>query len=196
MEHSAPQPQGYDQDRHGVAALGGARVPLALGRCLPFPPPITLRSFPLCFFSPSLSLPAPTCSLTLVPEQRLPGAGQLVSTWAWWSLPGHLLVDAPGSHTEPQHSRQGAVVQGHAHLRGQYSALEQWGPACPQDSRASPQEPAQELSSWAHLPRLPEVHRGGAGRMGTHGLCVFTLWLLMLVGSSWTVARTVTIHGT
>ena len=55
-----------------------------------------------------------------VPEQGLPGAGR--------GLLGHLLVDVPGGHPDPQHGGQRGIVQQDAHLRGEVGQQRLRGP--------------------------------------------------------------------
>lgn len=54
-----------------------------------------------------------------VPEQGLLGLRRLVCPRAQWGLLGHLLVDAPGGHSDPQHGGQCGIVQQDAHLGGE-----------------------------------------------------------------------------
>lgn len=53
-----------------------------------------------------------------IPEQGLLGVRRLVCTWARQGLLGHLFVDVPGSHSDPQHGRKRGIVQCNAHLGG------------------------------------------------------------------------------
>lgn len=66
-----------------------------------------------------------------VPEQGLPGEWWLVCARARWSLPGHLLVDIPGSHPDPQHGGQRGVVQQDAYLWGEADQPGLRGPSPP-----------------------------------------------------------------
>lgn len=54
-----------------------------------------------------------------IPEQGLLRVRWLVCTWAWQGLLGHLFVDVPGSHSNPQHGRKCGIVQCNAHLGGE-----------------------------------------------------------------------------
>lgn len=54
-----------------------------------------------------------------VPEQGLLGVRRLVCARARRGLLGHLLVDVPGGHCDPQHGGQCGVVQHDAHLAGE-----------------------------------------------------------------------------
>lgn len=53
-----------------------------------------------------------------LPEQGLPGVRWVVCARARRGLLGHLLVDVPGGHPDPQHGGQRGVVQEDAHLQG------------------------------------------------------------------------------
>ena len=83
-----------------------------------------------------------TCS---VPEQGLLGVRRLACPRAQRGLLGHLLVDVPGGHPDPQQSRECGVVQHDAHLGEE-----------PVRARPPASAPALSLSPDLHpLPQRP-----------------------------------------
>lgn len=75
-----------------------------------------------------------------IPEQGLLGVRWLVCTWAWQGLLGHLFVDVPGSHSDPQHGRKRRIVQGNAHLGGENVSQPPPPATCPSTAQYSTEE--------------------------------------------------------
>lgn len=84
-----------------------------------------------------------------IPEQGLLGVRWLVCTWAWQGLLGHLFVDVPGSHSDPQHGRKRRIVQGNAHLGGENVSQPPPPATCPSTAQYST---TQHSRDPAHVP--------------------------------------------
>lgn len=83
-----------------------------------------------------------------VPEQGLLGVRRLVCGRARGRFPGHLLVDAPGGHPDPQHAGQRGVVQQEARLQEGAAQLRRpRGPCAPQALGLRPPAPCAFLGA-------------------------------------------------
>ena len=105
--HPSRAPHPAPSTRPGPGHLcrpGCPRTPFPLSRCAETPRKVDQAARHVCS----------------VPEQGLPGAGR--------GLLGHLLVDVPGGHPDPQHGGQRGIVQQDAHLRGEVGQQRLRGP--------------------------------------------------------------------
>lgn len=137
-----------------------------------------------------------------IPEQGLLGVWRLVCTWARQGLLGHLFVDVPGSHSDPQHGRKRGIVQRNAHLGGKNVTRQPpppaTSPACTADSLRAAQTLCGEYSEpWQLLcSSLGTIKRGRSigEQVGNESEAAETLTLLSYLLCTWTWGRLVGLH--